>query len=249
MVKKVDASRVVTLSKLCKKAQFITRCIGVFGLPFCCLGTVCLLEDNEMEFDYLFKVVDMYSEEVLNKLAPLVNKEHVLFLRACKEVNEGMERLRRNSFSFDNAECELEMEEIRETPTALDERANLIAKPSLAEVTIYPNVTLLDAVRVGMPSVGCVICLSQYGEYRIKSVNDKERYLGMVYKRYIELGGKVEVVVYGLAEYVAIIHNIGGDMSVRNGFGDIDGIEYFRLISGETQLHELVMSYKDKVCI
>lgn len=214
MVKKVHASRVVAFAKICKKAIFIMKLLGVLGLPFCCFGLVCLAYNvnNGNDIGYIYKVVAMYGEEVLNKLAPLVAKEHALFLRACREVNEGV------------------------------------------DITIYPNVTLLDALRVGMPSVGCVIQSVDYdylgyvnggGCVAVKSKNE---YLGLVYKKYIELGGKVEVVVYGLAEYVAIIHDVG-DISVRNGFGDASGIEYFKRISGATQLNELVMSYKDKVDI
>lgn len=198
-----NASRIVVLYKIYKMSLFMTRCFGVLTLPCCFLGMICLAlnEDDKRDMKYLFKIVDMYGVEVLNKLAPLVAKEHELFLRACREVNEG------------------------------------------GGVTIYPNVTLLDALRVGMPSVGGVLCiLDSSGLGRYGGGKDKEEYLGLVYKRYIELGGNIGMVVYGLPEYVAIIYDIRDHEYIG-----ITEVEYFRQITGATQLHELVMSYKDKV--
>lgn len=198
-------SRIVASAAESKKYYMLDKCLGIFCIPFCCMGVLLLKELREDTRDekYLFKIVKLYGEKVLNDLRPLVEYEHQLFLKACHHVNKN----------------------------ALQD-----------DVNIFPNVILLDAIEAVLPTVGIVLNYPRrettYCQSKQTSESEKEKkknmYLLDVYNKYIDLGGNITNVVYGLPEYLAIM----------NDTLSFTMIDYYKQLLRSTQLYELVMSYK-----
>lgn len=107
---------------------------------------------------------------------------------------------------------------------------------------IYPYINLIDVISVAMPIMGCVLkdiafwCLDK---------NEKEEYLLKIYKKYIELGGNTSIVVYGLPEYIAIVFDLG-KQGYSKVYDEIDCEKIFKMITCETQLHEVILSCKEQ---
>ena len=98
---------------------------------------------------------------------------------------------------------------------------------------VFPTATLLDAIEVGLPGIGYILNYIRHQDMNM--TQDKRTYLSNVFVKYNQLGGKIDIVIYGLPEYILLI------------YPEINSIvkAYYTAICGQTQLRELVMSYKD----
>lgn len=85
-----DPSRIVAYVNNLKKQAFLSNILGVFLLPICCIGCVWFSDskDQRKNNKYLFDIVDSYTANKLNLIAPIINQQHEFFLKACLNINK-----------------------------------------------------------------------------------------------------------------------------------------------------------------
>lgn len=112
-------------------------------------------------------------------------------------------------------------------------RACLNVNNETTTTSIYPNITLLDAICASEEHTKNVIC-----KFRLPKIfqdnQDRLNYEKQVYSEYIKIGGNPAIVIYGLPEYLCIIYDPTS----------LQALSYFKGIGGSTQLSAFVQTYK-----
>lgn len=106
--------------------MLISTIIGFVCLPVFCLGCAWLSEVNDRRRSnkHIFDIVNMYTPNTLNLLAPLITEQHKLFLKACLKVNNDISNILNNS---------------------------TINSTNYLTNNIFPNVTLIDVLKIKVP--------------------------------------------------------------------------------------------------
>lgn len=104
---------------------------------------------------------------------------------------------------------------------------------------IIPHLRLIDAIRNSNGIIAAIIKNSSMSidlNYDKKTITGRNQFTKDVYDEYITMGGNPSVILYGLAEYMAMIMDVTADYMIL----------MYRDMTGDTQLHRLLMQHKVK---
>jgi hypothetical protein len=124
-----EMSKIVASWKKYNSYILWSQCVGWTCMPLCCLGLVCLAPSYALKEGVvkLRKVIDLYGEDTLHRLAGLVLNQNEIFLRACDNVNK------------------------------MDLNKVDLNKMDLNKTDILPNLTLLETISHGNNEVGIIL--------------------------------------------------------------------------------------------